>query len=67
MPRGPRSPAVTCVVLPAPLAPCAIALTMCVLYLEPIEHVCITTMHRARRRSGALCTLALALFAPHKG
>ena len=67
MPLGPRPPAVSSVVLPAPLAPRAIALTMRVLYLKSIKHVCIATMNRARRRSGALCALALALFASHKG
>lgn len=65
MPLGPRSPTVTSVVFPAPLAPRAVALTMRVLYLDPIKHVRIATMYRARRRSGALC--ALALFAAHKG
>ena len=40
---------------------------MGVLNLEPIEHVCVTAaVHRARRRSGALCALTLALFTPHK-
>ena len=67
MPLGPRPTAVSGVILPAPLAPRAIALTMSVLHLEAVKHVCIATMHRARRRSGALCALALALFTPHKG
>jgi hypothetical protein len=40
---------------------------MSVLHLDPIKHVRIAAMYRARRRSGALCALALALFAPHKG
>jgi hypothetical protein len=66
MALGPRSPAVTSIVLPASLAPCAITLTMSVLHLDPIKHVCIAAMYRARRRSGTLCALALALFAPHK-
>jgi len=67
MPLGPRPPIVTSIVLPAPLAPRAVAFTMRVLHLKPIKHVRIATMHRARRRSGALCALALTLFAPHKG
>jgi len=62
-----RAPAEAGVVLPSPLAPRAVALTMRVLHLEPVKHICIAAVHCARRRSGALCALALALLASHEG
>ena len=67
MPSGLWPPAITRIVLPAPLAPRAVALTMGVLNLKPIKHVPIATVHSARRRSGTLCALALTLFTPYKG
>ena len=68
MPLRPRRPpsVITSIVLPAPLAPRAIALTMGVLHLDPIKHVRIASVHGARRRSGALCALALTLLASHE-